>query len=282
MFRVSNIVILAMVITAHWGIVHALFASQTQKSDEQNLAIASTILEMTLIEASEASPSAPSIASFQKAAEAPLIISTKTPNSHHEISPHHFDSKDTTKIEEPLPNDRTIEHAENRVKTEPVPNTPPSLSSDSNQDNRHTNRNNSNGNSTNNNNNNRNGHNNLQGASINRHNNASNRITNAGNDHHAQTFTPVTHEGAALGNKRPQYPELSIRRKEEGKVRLLAHVLPSGRAQYVKIDQSSGFPRLDNAALKAAEKYQYQPATQNGQKISYDYRFTVTFKIERY
>ncbi|MDC7252602.1 energy transducer TonB [Wohlfahrtiimonas chitiniclastica] len=94
-------------------------------------------------------------------------------------------------------------------------------------------------------------------------------------------FSPPSHQGAALGNRRPKYPEQSLRKKEQGRVTLIAHVLPSGKASHVSIKQSSGFTRLDNAAQKAAEKYHYRPAMQHGKPIAYDYTFTITFSIQR-
>lgn len=94
-------------------------------------------------------------------------------------------------------------------------------------------------------------------------------------------FSPPSHQGAALGNRRPKYPEQSLRKKEQGRVTLIAHVLPSGKASHVSIKQSSGFTRLDNAAQKAAEKYHYRPAMQHGKPIAYDYTFTITFSIQQ-
>lgn len=94
-------------------------------------------------------------------------------------------------------------------------------------------------------------------------------------------FSLPSHQGAALGNRRPKYPEQSLRRKEQGRVTLIAHVLPSGKASHVSIKHSSGFTRLDNAAQKAAEKYNYRPAMQHGQPIAYDYIFTITFSIQQ-
>ena len=94
-------------------------------------------------------------------------------------------------------------------------------------------------------------------------------------------FSPPSHQGAALGNRRPKYPEQSLRKKEQGRVTLIAHVLPSGKASHVSIKQSSGFTRLDNAAQKAAEKYHYRPAMQHGKPIAYDYIFTITFSIQQ-
>ncbi|GAA5103155.1 energy transducer TonB [Wohlfahrtiimonas larvae] len=102
----------------------------------------------------------------------------------------------------------------------------------------------------------------------------------AGQAIQSQAFMAPTHEGKALGNRKPKYPELSLRRKEEGRVTLKAKVLASGRAESVSIHKSSGYPRLDNAAQKAAQNYRYKPAEQNGQKVSYDYFFTVTFSIK--
>lgn len=77
----------------------------------------------------------------------------------------------------------------------------------------------------------------------------------------------------------PDYPAAAIRGNQEGIVRLLIYVLPNGHVADVKIERSSGFPLLDNAAVrKARAAWSFLPATSgSGQAIAawgtYDVRF---------
>ncbi|NJO12608.1 MAG: TonB family protein [Gammaproteobacteria bacterium] len=79
----------------------------------------------------------------------------------------------------------------------------------------------------------------------------------------------------------PIYPPTSRRLGEEGTVRLLIYVLPDGRVGDVKIDKSSGFPRLDEAAMNAARKdWRFRPATQGGAAVAAWGRYAVTFNLK--
>ena len=261
MVRVSNIVILAIVIVAHWVVVHALFASQTPKMHEQNLTIAGTILEMTFIEIPQSAATLQGSSNSGTKVADIITIETATTAPH---LPKNIQEEEMTK-----PLDNAVQTLSPEMTTAPDLQKQSQGSSSQSKPSSDSSLNSNSASSIK-----------SRSRSIGSRAN-SQTATREGNDAIAQSFTPPSHQGANLGNRRPQYPELSIRRKEEGQVTLLAHVLPSGKAEYVKIFQSSGYPRLDNAALKAAEKYHYQPAVRAGKKVSYDYHFTVTFKIDR-
>ena len=68
-----------------------------------------------------------------------------------------------------------------------------------------------------------------------------------------------------LKNPEPEYPPLSQRMGEEGTVRIRVFVLKNGRAQEASVQKSSGYPRLDAAALKAALSWRYVPGTLGGE-----------------
>ena len=57
------------------------------------------------------------------------------------------------------------------------------------------------------------------------------------------------------------------------------HVLPTGAVGQVIVTGSSGYDILDDAAVKAARAWIYQPATRGGRPIAYTLAQTVTFKI---
>ncbi|MDO8263304.1 MAG: energy transducer TonB [Gallionella sp.] len=67
-----------------------------------------------------------------------------------------------------------------------------------------------------------------------------------------------------LHNPKPPYPPLSRRLGEQGKVVVRVLVGVDGTAQDADLKQSSGFPRLDQAALKAAKAWRYVPGTRAG------------------
>lgn len=71
-----------------------------------------------------------------------------------------------------------------------------------------------------------------------------------------------------LNNPKPAYPSISRRMGEEGEVRLRVHVDPAGNAQQIEIYRSSGFPRLDQAALDTVKQWRFIPARQGDQSIS--------------
>ena len=60
-----------------------------------------------------------------------------------------------------------------------------------------------------------------------------------------------------LNNPAPGYPQLSRRLGEEGQVMVRAQVSADGKVLSVELKQSSGFERLDEAALKAVAKYRF-------------------------
>lgn len=60
-----------------------------------------------------------------------------------------------------------------------------------------------------------------------------------------------------LNNPAPSYPQLSRRLGEEGQVLVRVQVSADGKVLSVELKQSSGFERLDEAALKAVAKYRF-------------------------
>lgn len=65
----------------------------------------------------------------------------------------------------------------------------------------------------------------------------------------------------------PAYPALSRRLGEEGKLVLQVELDETGRIDKAKIVQSSGYSRLDNAALSAVKTWRCRPATRNGHPV---------------
>lgn len=69
---------------------------------------------------------------------------------------------------------------------------------------------------------------------------------------------------AYLNNPKPVPPNRSIELGESGLVELNVLVDSNGHPQEVKLARSSGFWRLDEAALKAVEQWRFVPASRGG------------------
>lgn len=81
---------------------------------------------------------------------------------------------------------------------------------------------------------------------------------------------------------RPEYPPASVRKAEEGTVQLLLYVMPNGRVAAAKVSRSSGFPRLDEAAMREAKRsWRFVPATSGGNPVASWGTFAVTFTLQQ-
>jgi protein TonB len=67
-----------------------------------------------------------------------------------------------------------------------------------------------------------------------------------------------------LNNPKPHYPPMSKRLGEQGKVVVRTLIGADGTAQQAEIKQSSGFERLDQAALATALRWRYVPGKRAG------------------
>jgi protein TonB len=91
--------------------------------------------------------------------------------------------------------------------------------------------------------------------------------------------------GAAVDPHRPltqpDYPAAARRADEQGKVALQVLVGTDGRVRDVKVVQSSGFARLDQAAVnEALAHWRLRPATRNGQPFEQWITLGVVFRLE--
>jgi len=71
-----------------------------------------------------------------------------------------------------------------------------------------------------------------------------------------------------LNNPAPDYPTMSRRAGEEGRVVMKVLVSTEGLADEVQIEKSSGSERLDHAAMNAVKKWRFIPAKKNNQPLS--------------
>jgi periplasmic protein TonB len=78
----------------------------------------------------------------------------------------------------------------------------------------------------------------------------------------------------------PLYPPTSKRLGEQGRVLLLIHVTRNGSAAEVKLSRSSGFERLDQAAIAYVERaWRFVPARSGNEPIDAWGEFAVTFRL---
>jgi len=88
-------------------------------------------------------------------------------------------------------------------------------------------------------------------------------------------------DATELNNKAPVYPGMSKKLKEEGTVLLKILVTKEGRVADIEIKNSSGFKRLDDAAVKAIKRWKFNPATQAGAAIDYWYDIDFEFSLRK-
>jgi protein TonB len=83
-----------------------------------------------------------------------------------------------------------------------------------------------------------------------------------------------------LNNPKPAYPRASRRLSEQGTVTLRVRVGADGLPLAVELRQSSGFPRLDDAALDAVRQWRFVPARQGDTPIASWATVPIAFKLE--
>jgi protein TonB len=84
---------------------------------------------------------------------------------------------------------------------------------------------------------------------------------------------------AYLNNPPPQYPRASNRNSEQGTVLLRVLVSETGVAETVAIKKSSGYQRLDDAALKVVQTWRFVPARKGEQTLSAYVDVPVSFTL---
>ncbi len=82
-----------------------------------------------------------------------------------------------------------------------------------------------------------------------------------------------------LNNPAPVYPAQSKRLNETGTVILEVLVLADGSAGDVRLKTSSGFKRLDEAAVRAVKNWHFVPAKRGGEAIDFTYDLPVEFTL---
>lgn len=92
--------------------------------------------------------------------------------------------------------------------------------------------------------------------------------------------SPPSAAASHLNNPPPRYPTLSRRLGEEGQVVLRVHVEVDGTASQATISTSSGFNRLDQAALQTVLRWRYVPGSHNGVPQAMWFYIPIHFVLE--
>jgi protein TonB len=78
------------------------------------------------------------------------------------------------------------------------------------------------------------------------------------------SFAPA-HVDLSAGNLQPAYPATAITNREEGTVVVGVLVSSNGRPTHLKLDRSSGYDDLDDAAIAAVMGWKFVPAMRGGE-----------------
>jgi len=96
----------------------------------------------------------------------------------------------------------------------------------------------------------------------------------------ATVKTPPSTTGKGARITQPEYPPSSRRAGEEGTVTLQVYVLETGKAGEVKVSKSSGFPKLDEAAVREVQRtWRFVPGKEDGKPTAMWHTFNVTFRL---
>jgi len=79
----------------------------------------------------------------------------------------------------------------------------------------------------------------------------------------------------------PEYPRLSKRNGESGRVMVRVYIDIAGLPHDVQVSSSSGHPRLDAAATIAVQRARFKPYTENGQAVAGWTTVPINFELEK-
>ncbi len=78
----------------------------------------------------------------------------------------------------------------------------------------------------------------------------------------------------------PEYPTVAESAGWEGIVKINVEILDNGQVGMVEILESSGYPILDESAVKAAKTWKFSPAKNGNETVGVWVEFPIEFKID--
>jgi protein TonB len=94
-----------------------------------------------------------------------------------------------------------------------------------------------------------------------------------------QTIDLPSSDADYLHNPPPIYPRMSKRLGEQGTVVLRVLIGVNGQAEKIEIFKSSGFDRLDQAAIETAAKWRYKPGQRMGKVEALWFNLPIRFEL---
>jgi protein TonB len=79
---------------------------------------------------------------------------------------------------------------------------------------------------------------------------------------------------------RDRYPRVSLMAKEIGTPTITICISANGSVDTVEVTRSSGFPRLDQAAVGIGKEFRFKPATRQGQPAAVCVPYGIKFGID--
>jgi len=92
--------------------------------------------------------------------------------------------------------------------------------------------------------------------------------------------TPPVFNADYLDNPAPAYPGVSRRMREQGRVLLRVLVNVKGSADEVQLRATSGYPRLDEAALDTVRRWKFVPAKRGAELVPAWVLIPISFRLE--
>lgn len=91
---------------------------------------------------------------------------------------------------------------------------------------------------------------------------------------------PPVFDAAYLQNPAPDYPPLSRRLREEGRLVLRVRVGVDGRAEEIQVRTSTGHPRLDQTGIQTVRRWRFVPARRGADKVPAWVLIPITFNLD--
>lgn len=92
--------------------------------------------------------------------------------------------------------------------------------------------------------------------------------------------TAVITRPVAVNRTPPVYPRAAQENNWEGSVLLDAVILPDGNVGDLRVERSSGYSLLDEAALAAVKNWRYRPALKENTPVACRIKIRIQFKLE--
>ena len=89
-----------------------------------------------------------------------------------------------------------------------------------------------------------------------------------------------TSPASVIGRCVPEYPLISRKHGEKGTLVIAVEVGSSGKTGDITIVDSTGYPRLDRAGLKAVKNAEFRPAIENGRPVDSIKKIKFVFSLK--